>query len=134
MQSFYQQIPERKFYSRCLSWGFEPQCLSPKKQLRKSIYYTNCLPVQNFRILIRYRIPKKNHKTLSIRMVERYNILLIWFPGHNFIPENCKAVELVSCRTIIELSILGTSSKACVLIINNAVMDSLNPVKALAKA
>ena len=63
-------------------------------------------------------------------IAERYDIHIVWVPGHSGIPGNCGANELTRWGTTSELSHefsnLGIPMWTCKLIINNAIVDSVN--------
>ena len=59
-----------------------------------------------------------------------YRIHIVWVPGHSGIPGNCRADELARRGTTIELSHefsnLGIPMRTYRLIIDNAIVDSVN--------
>ena len=63
-------------------------------------------------------------------IAERYDIHIVWVPGHSGIPGNCWADELVRRVMTIELSDefsnLDIPMTSCKLIIDNAIVNSVN--------
>ena len=64
------------------------------------------------------------------KITKRYDILMVWLPGHSGIPGNYKFGKLARWGTIIELSDEFSNLKISVgtgkLIIDNAIVDSIN--------
>ena len=63
-------------------------------------------------------------------IAEQYDIHIVWVLGHSGIPGNCRADELARRGTTIELfdefSNLRIPMLTCKLIIDNAIVDSVN--------
>ena len=76
--------------------------------------------------------PKKmyGYRRYLDEIAERYDIHIVWVPGHIGIPSKCRADELVRRGITIQLSdeysYLGIPMRNCKLIINNAIVDSVN--------